>query len=43
MPLDECPMALALKEGDAYNNRPITIETPDHIIKNPNGICTADF
>jgi PAS domain S-box-containing protein len=34
MPLSECPMALALKEGKAYDKRFITIETPDHIFKN---------
>jgi PAS domain S-box-containing protein len=33
MPLSECPMALVLKEGRAYNNHYITIETPNHIFK----------
>jgi len=34
MPLADCPMALALKEGKAYNNHFITIETPSHVFKN---------
>ena len=34
LPLAECPMALTLKEGKPYNNHYITIETPNHIIKN---------
>lgn len=34
MPLSDCPMALALKEGKAYNNHYITIETPNHVFKN---------
>jgi PAS domain-containing protein len=33
MPLDQCPMARTLKEGVAFNNEEITIETPDHIFK----------
>jgi len=34
MPLADCPMAMALKEGKAYDNHYITIETPNHIFKN---------
>lgn len=34
MPLNECPMAKALKEGIAYENKNITIERPDHTFKN---------
>jgi PAS domain S-box-containing protein len=33
MPLSDCPMARTLREGIAFNNEEITIETPDHIFK----------
>jgi PAS domain S-box-containing protein len=33
MPLLDCPMAHALREGKAYDNHIITIERPDHTLK----------
>jgi PAS domain S-box-containing protein len=34
MPLDQCPMALTLKEGQIFNGEEIVIETPDHSFLN---------
>ncbi len=34
MPLDECPMALTLKQRKSFEGKEITIERPDHSVRN---------
>lgn len=45
LPLDECPMAVTLREGRAVRGEEIVIERPDgskrHVVPHPDPICDA--